>query len=231
MLDKLLVADPNHEPRFFASANFAADNSPITFLTSHMSDTIMTITDMRPSKVEATGFRQKLKSLEPVPSDGYDTVDTTIRFTSGAVCHVVTGWTLPNTANTLTVQRGRLLYTDGMLDLWNESYGYHEVSPNGIADRNVLFMNRNPDETYSGYGIDNPGRILTEIVSLRGNEQPPTKFDPVSSGVLATLVCECATASLARGNEVADGVVAGEEIDARDYLVEQIGPDSAGIYL
>jgi len=31
MLDKLLVADPNHTPRFFASKDFAERNTPISF--------------------------------------------------------------------------------------------------------------------------------------------------------------------------------------------------------
>lgn len=40
MLDKLLVADPNYVPRFFASENFASENTPVSFLTVHMAERI-----------------------------------------------------------------------------------------------------------------------------------------------------------------------------------------------
>ncbi|HET6487858.1 MAG TPA: Gfo/Idh/MocA family oxidoreductase, partial [Spirochaetia bacterium] len=109
MLDRLLVSDPNHEPRFFSSADFAEKNSPISFLTSHMVDTFLFITGLRPLEIRAVGYRQKLPSLSPIPVQGYDTVDTSVLFEGGSLAHIITGWALPNTANCLTVQSARLL--------------------------------------------------------------------------------------------------------------------------
>ena len=65
MLDKLMVADPNHVPRFFATADFASKNSPVSFLTVHMADAFMTITGLKPLAVKAIGYKQKLPSLSP----------------------------------------------------------------------------------------------------------------------------------------------------------------------
>ncbi|MBN1834474.1 MAG: Gfo/Idh/MocA family oxidoreductase, partial [Spirochaetales bacterium] len=83
MLDKLMVANPNHEPRFFASADFAEKNTPVSFLTSHLADTFMSITRLRPLEVRAVGYRQKLPSLAPIPVNGYDLVDTEVMFEEG----------------------------------------------------------------------------------------------------------------------------------------------------
>ncbi len=83
MLDKLEVADPNHEPRFFATPDFAVKNSPVSFLTVHMADAFMTITGLKPLTVKAIGYKQKLPSLQPLAVDGYDLVDTEILFENG----------------------------------------------------------------------------------------------------------------------------------------------------
>jgi predicted dehydrogenase len=234
MLDKLLVADPNHVPRFFASADFAAKNSPVSFLTSHMADTLFAITGLYPVSVVATGYKQKLRSLEPIAIDGYDTVDTTITLENGATVHVVTGWILPNSANCLTVQSGKLLFSEASVDLWKEWYGYHEVAHSGITDRNVLFMNF-AEEEVSGYGITNPGAILERIATFRkGGEAADVLARrsrlPVESGLLTTLVCECAAESLDRGSGLESGVVAGIPVDAYALLEERIGTDCADRY-
>ena len=234
MLDKLLVADPNHVPRFFASPDFAEQNSPVSFLTSHMADTFIFITGLRPIEVRSIGYRQKLPSLTPVPVSGYDLVDTTILFERGVLCRIVTGWSLPNAADCLTVQRGRLLFTDGMVDLWDNHYGYREVSAAGIDNRNVLFRNFTGDGTVGGYGMDSPGRIIEQIIRYRRGEIDRDELDallsPFALGLYTTLVCECAGASLAAGSEDYSGVVVGTPIDARQFLASQLGPAAQGYY-
>jgi predicted dehydrogenase len=234
MLDRLLVADPNHEPRFFSSPDFAEKNSPITFLTTHMADTFMCITHLLPLEVRAVGYRQKLPSLAPVPVQGYDLVDTTILFERGVLSHIVTGWALPNTANCLTVQTARLLFTDCLLDLWQEHYGYHEITAGGIDDRNILFKNFEENGQVSGYGMDCPGKIIQNILRFRGGQLGPDELQsllsPLSLGFYTTLVCECAHASLDRGTALPEGVVLGAPVDAKRYLRERIGAEADSYY-
>src|SRR5665647_329081 len=74
MLDKLVVVDPNHTPRFFASPDFAEKNTPVSFLTVHMADALLKIVNLIPVQVRATGYSQKLPSLKPIPVKGYDLV-------------------------------------------------------------------------------------------------------------------------------------------------------------
>ena len=227
MLDKLLVADPNHDPRFFSSPDFAEQNSPVSFLTSHMADTFIFITGLRPLEVRSVGYRQKLPSLSPISVSGYDLVDTTILFERGVLCRIATGWALPNTADCLTVQSGRLIFTDGMVDLWDNHYGYREITAGGIDNRNVLFRNFTADGTVGGFGMDSPGRIIEHIVRHRHGEIRPDELDtllsPYSLGLYTTLVCECAHASLAAGVHDHPGVVVGSPIDARQLLASRIG--------
>ena len=233
MLDRLLVADPNHSPRFFASADFARRNSPVSFLTSHMADTFMFITGLRPLEVRAVGYSQKLPSLEPIAVDGYDLVDTTVLFETGVICHILTGWSLPNAADCLTVQSGRLVFTDGMVDLWQNQYGYREITAAGIESRNVLFKNFEPGGMVSGYGIDCPGRILENIIRFReGGMEADEQTDllsPATLGFYTTLLCECALLSLERGSR-AEGVVAGAPVEAKALLVERVGEAAARAY-
>ncbi len=234
MLDRLLVADPNHEPRFFSSPDFAQKNSPVTFLTTHMADTFMCITHLLPLEVRAVGYRQKLPSLSPVPVQGYDLVDTTILFEQGVLSHIVTGWALPNTANCLTVQTARLLFTDCLLDLWQEHYGYHEITAGGIDDRNILFKNFEENGQVSGYGMDCPGKIIQNILRFRGGQLGPDELQsllsPLSLGFYTTLVCECAHASLERGSAPSAGVVLGAPVDVKRYLRERIGAEADSYY-
>jgi predicted dehydrogenase len=127
MLDKLSVADPNHEPRFFATPDFAEKNSPISFLTVHMADAFMHIVRLHPVTVRATGWKQKLPSLTPIRVDGYDLCDVEVLFENGGVAHIVTGWALPNTAHATTVQNSRMICTDGLIDLGLDRPGVHEI--------------------------------------------------------------------------------------------------------
>jgi predicted dehydrogenase len=227
MLDRLLVSDPNHAPRFFASPDFAEKNTPVSFLTSHMADTFMNITRLRPLEVRAVGYKQKLPSLAPIAVNGYDNIDTEILFEEGVLCHIISGWALPDTANGLTVQTARFLFTDCMLDLWQEHYGYHEVTPQGIDDRNILFRNFEENGVVSGYGMDSPGRILANILRFRnGKIGAPEKeelFSPFTLGLYTTLVCESAHESLARGKDLGNGVIRGAPVDARELLSQRIG--------
>lgn len=234
MLDRLLVSDPNHEPRFFSSADFAEKNSPVSFLTSHMADTFMFITGLKPVEVTAVGYRQKLPSLRPIAVQGYDLVDTTVLFEGGVLAHIITGWALPNTANCLTVQTARLLFTDAMLELWQDKYGYHEVTAERIDDRNVLFRNFEPGGVVSGFGMDCPGKIIRNIQRFRAGEMKAEEreelLSPFALGFYTTLVCECAHASLAAGRSPAEGVVLGGTVVARKFLEERIGREAAAYF-
>jgi predicted dehydrogenase len=227
MLDKLLVADPNYEPRFFSSPDFAEKNSPVSFLTSHMADTFMFITGLKPLEVTAVGYRHKLPTLAPRPVQGYDTVDTTVLFEGGVLCHIITGWALPNTSNSLTVQSARLLFSDGMLDLWQDRYGYHEVTAKGIDDRNILFRNFEEGGLVTGFGMDSPGKIVLAIRDFRagklGKAERDALLTPVSLGFYTTLVCECALQSLSKGTTVDGSIVLGTAVNARTLLRERIG--------
>jgi predicted dehydrogenase len=227
MIDRLLVADPNHQPRFFSSADFAEKNSPVSFLTSHMADTFMYITRLKPLEVRSVGYRQKLPSLAPIAVNGYDLVDTTILFEHGVLTHIITGWALPNSANSLTVQSARLLFSECMLELWQDRYGYHEVTERGIDDRNILFRNFEETGLVTGFGMDCPGKIVKNILRFQNGEIERTELDalfsPFTLGFYTTLVCECAHASLAAGRVLEEGVVIGTSIDAKDYLRSCIG--------
>ena len=234
MIDRLLVADPNHQPRFFSTADFAEKNSPVSFLTSHMADTFMFITRLKPMEVRSIGYRQKLPSLSPIAVNGYDLVDTTILYENGVITHVITGWALPNSANSLTVQSARLLFSDCMLELWQDRYGYHEVTDRGIDDRNILFRNFEESGLVTGFGMDCPGKIVKNILRFRNGEIEKTElealFSPFSLGFYTTLVCECAHASLANGHVLKEGVVIGTAIDTKSYLRSCIGEAAERYY-
>ncbi len=222
MLDKLMVADPNHEPRFFATDDFAVKNTPISFLTVHMADAFMYITDLKPVRVRATGFKQKLPSLRPVSVDGYDLTDTEVVFENGALVHFITGWALPNTAHATTVQSARLIGSEGMLDLNLDRPGYHEVLADGIFERNPLFRNFESDGTVSGYGISSPGRIFRTLRRFRNGEIDAAGREAwhslVNLGFYTTVVCDAAHRSLAAGERQGNGVVKGEAVEVADLL-------------
>jgi predicted dehydrogenase len=234
MLDKLLVADPNHAPRFFASADFAETNTPVSFLTVHMADALMTIVSLKPVAVRATGYRHKLPSLSPVAVDGYDMVDTEIRFENGALAHILTGWHLPNTAHATTVQSSRLICHEGLIDLDLDRNGYYELHADGVAQVNPLFRNFAADGTVSGYGIDSPGRLYQQILAGRRGELPAELraglLTPMALGFYTTVVLQAAEESLAGGAESAPGVVAGAELDCGDLVGRELGAGAAAEY-
>lgn len=227
MLDRLSVADPNHEPRFFSSPDFAEKNSPVSFLTSHMADTFICMTRLRPLEVRAVGYRQKLPRLAPIAVDGYDLVDTTVLFEQGVICHITTGWALPNPADCLTVQSARFIFSDGQLELWSNHYGYREITSHGIENRNVLFLNFEIDGSVSGYGVDSPGAIVRDIHRFHDGTLSPAALDearsPFALGFYTTLVCESAMESLHTGRTEKEGVVVGATVDVRHLLHDRIG--------
>ena len=235
MLDKLLVADPNHSPRFFASADFAQKNTPISFLTVHMADALMHIVSLIPRQVRATGYAHKLPTLAPIPVKGFDLVDTEILFQSGATAHILTGWALPNTAWSTTVQSGRLICSEGLLDLGLDTPGLLELHAEGISQVNPLFRNFEKDQRVTGYGISSPGELYEQIRAHRAgrvNEaQRQHAMSPLNLGFYATLVLEAAEQSLAQGEAAAAGVTVGIAIDLRQHVARELGPQAAGQYL
>ena len=234
MLDKLLVVDPNHEPRFFASPDFAEVNSPISFLTVHMVDAFIHIVGLKPLSVRAHAWSQKLPSLEPIPAKGYDLCDTEVRFEGGGVAHVITGWHLPNAAHALTVQSSRLICTDGMLDLNLDQPGYHELASEGIQQRNPLFRNFEADGTVSGYGMSQPGKLYQRLLRFRRDEltevDQAVLRDPVELGFWTTVVLEAAEQSLKTGTRSDEGAITGVEVNVGDLLQAELG-DAAQEYL
>ena len=227
MLDKLMVADPNHQPRFFASPDFAEKNSPISFLTVHMADALMSIVGLKPVSVRAGAWSQKLPSLEPIPVDGYDLCDTEIRFEGGGAAHIVTGWHLPNAAHALTVQSARIICTEGVLDLGLDTPGYHELAAEGIQERNPLFRNFEADGTVTGYGMSRPGRIYQKLLRNRNNELSDAERDglndPVEQGFWTTVVLEAAELSLTNAPSGKDGAIVGGEVSIDQLLKDQLG--------
>jgi len=227
MLDKLAVVDPNHTPRFFASPDFAEKNTPVSFLTVHMADALMKIVNLVPVQVRATGYSQKLPSLKPIPVKGYDLVDTEIRFASGAQAHIITGWALPNTAESLTVQSSRIICSDGLIDLGLDTPGLREVHAEGILEVNPLFRNFEKDKTVTGYGISSPGRLYQQILALRNGKlsaaDRAAAFHPMTLGFYTTLVLEGAEKSLAQGRKLPGGATLGPPVDLRQLAVRQLG--------
>lgn len=234
MIDKILVVDPNRAPRFFASPDFAERNSPVSFLTVHMADTFMNIVGLKPVEVRATGFSQKLPSLSPVAVKGYDLVDTEIGMENGGVAHIVTGWHLPNSAHSLTVQESRMICTDGLLDLGIDTPGYREIHAEGLFEVNPLYKNFDSSGMVSGYAIDNPGRLLRKILAARRGELDDkaraAMLDPIELGFFTTAVLQAAEESLARGAAVAKGVVAGTPVRIADLLRRELGQAAAVTY-
>jgi predicted dehydrogenase len=221
MLDKLVVVDPNHTPRFFASPNFAEKNTPVSFLTVHMADALLKIVNLIPVQVRATGYSQKLPSLKPIPVKGYDLVDTEILFESGAQAHIITGWALPNTAESITVQSSRIICSDGLIDL-------------GLLEVNPLFRNFEKDKTVTGYGISSPGRLYQQILALRNGKlsaaERTAASDPMILGFYTTLVLEGAEKSLAEGRKLPGGATLGQPVDLRQLAVRQLGAGPAKAY-
>jgi predicted dehydrogenase len=234
MLDKLVVVDPNHTPRFFASPDFAEKNTPVSFLTVHMADALLKIVNLIPVQVRATGYSQKLPSLKPIPVKGYDLVDTEILFASGAQAHIITGWALPNTAESITVQSSRIICSDGLIDLGLDTPGLREVHAEGILEVNPLFRNFEKDQTVTGYGISSPGRLYQQILALRNGKlsavEREAAYDPMTLGFYTTLVLEGAEKSLTEGRKLPGGATLGPPVDLRQLAVRQLGAGPAKAY-
>jgi predicted dehydrogenase len=234
MLDKLWVVDPNHTPRFFASPGFAEKNTPVSFLTVHMADALLKIVNLIPVQVRATGYSQKLPSLKPIPVKGYDLVDTEILFETGAQAHIITGWALPNTAESITVQSSRIICSDGMIDLGLDTPGLRETHADGILEVNPLFRNFEKDKTVTGYGISSPGRLYQQILALRNGKlsaaERAAASDPMILGFYTTLVLEGAEKSLAEGHKLPSGATLGQPVNLRQLAVRQLGAGPAKAY-
>ena len=231
MLDKLSVADPNHSPRFFASSDFAQKNTPVSFLTVHMADALMHIVGLVPRQVRALGYAHKLPTLKPLPVEGYDLVDTEIIFDSGAVAHILTGWALPNSAWSTTVQSGRLICSDGLIDLNLDTPGLCEIHNDGVFQVNPLFRNFEKDNTVTGYGIGNPGRLYQQILDWQNGKASSTDREaaltPQMLGFYTTLVLEAAEKSLADGERSERGVKLGRVVDLREFAARELGSGAA----
>ena len=228
------MADPNHTPRFFASPDFAEKNTPVSFLTVHMADALMKIVNLIPVQVRATGYSQKLPSLKPIPVKGYDLVDTEILFETGAQAHIITGWALPNTAESITVQSSRIICSDGLIDLGLDTPGLREVHAEGILEVNPLFRNFEKDKTVTGYGISSPGRLYQQILALRNGKLSAAEREaashPMTLGFYTTLVLEGAEKSLAEGKKLPGGVTLGPAVDLRQLAIRQLGAQAAKAY-
>jgi predicted dehydrogenase len=233
MIDKLLVADPNHSPRFFASPDFAEHNTPVSFLTVHMADAVMKITGLIPAQVRATGFAHKLPALQPLAVKGYDLVDTEIRFTTGAIAHVITGWALPNTAWSIAVQSARLICSEGLLDLGFDTPGLREIHADGVAEINPLFRNFEKNGRVTGYGLSHPGQLYQQILAHQNGTLPPAEREaaltPMALGFYTALILEAAEKSLAEGTKLA-GTTSGATIDLADLTRQQLGKKAANEY-
>jgi predicted dehydrogenase len=234
MLDKLAVADPNHSPRFFASADFAEKNTPVSFLTVHMADALMQVVNLIPSRVRAVGYAHKLPSLKPIPVQGYDLVDTEIVFENGAVAHILTGWALPNTAWSTTVQSARLICSEGLIDLNLDTPGLRELHSTALTEINPLFRNFEADNSVTGYGISSPGKLYEQILSHRNGRLSPEgsslALSPLALGFYTTLILEGAEKSLAEGAKPATGVTAGTTIDLRQLAAQELGTSALKTY-
>jgi predicted dehydrogenase len=234
MLDKLSVADPNHSPRFFASADFAEKNTPVSFLTVHMADALMKIVNMVPAEVRAIGYAHKLPTLRPVSVKGYDLVDTEVLFAGGEVAHILTGWALPNSAWAPTVQSSRLICSEGMVELGLDTPGYLELHSEGVFELNPLFRNFEKDGQVTGYGISSPGRLYAKILAFRNGQLPAAELEaamsPMALGFYSTLVLEGAEKSLAEGERRASGATLGKPVNLADLVAEELGAGAARHY-
>lgn len=234
MLDKLMVADPNHSPRFFASPDFAEKNTPISFLTVHMVDALTKIINLIPAQVRAIGYAHKLPSLQPIAVRGYDLVDTEVIFQGGEVAHVLTGWALPNSAWSTTVQSSRIICSEGMIDLGLDTPGLREIHPEGIFEINPLFRNFEKDNTVTGYGMSSPGRMYEQILAFRNGKLPEAVQkaveSPMALGFYTALVLEAAEQSLVQGKKLSTGATLGVSIDLQELVQKQLGEDASRSY-
>ena len=172
--------------------------------------------------------------MKPIPVKGYDLVDTEILFESGAQAHIITGWALPNTAQSITVQSSRIICSDGLIDLGLDTPGLREVHAEGLLEVNPLFRNFEKDNTVTGYGISSPGRLYQQILALRNGKLSPAEREaaasPITLGFYTTLVLEGAEQSLAIGAKSAAGVTLGPAVDLRQLAARELGSGAAQAY-
>jgi hypothetical protein len=229
-----LIADPNHSPRFFASPDFAEKNTPASFLTVHMADALMKIINLVPVRVRALGYSHKLPALKPIAVKGYDLVDTEVLFNTGAVAHIITGWAIPNSAWANTVQSGRLICSDGLIDLALDMPGLREIHADGIFEVNPLFKNLEKDQSVTGYGISGPGRLYQQILAQRNNQMSAAEreetMSPMILGFHTALVLEAAEKSLVAGQQLDSGATLGTTVDLRELVVSELGAGAAKDY-
>jgi len=104
----------------------------------------------------------------------------------------------------------------------------------GIAERNALFRNFEPDGSVSGYGISHPGRLYERLLNARQGTLSAAErealCDPLELGFWTTVVLEAAEQSLKSGRKGGEGVVAGADVDVPDLLRCTLG-DAAQSYL
>jgi hypothetical protein len=199
-----------------------------------MADALMKIVGLIPAHVSAMGYSHKLPSLKPRAVNGYDLVDTEILFSTGAVAHIITGWALPNTAWSTTVQSGRLICSEGMLDLGLDTPGLREIHAEGFGEINPLFRNFENNGTVTGYGIDSPGRFYRQILARRTDRLSTAGYEealsPMALGFYSTLVIEAAEKSLAEGKKLENGATWGAKVNLRELVAKQIGEAAAREY-
>jgi hypothetical protein len=188
-------------------------------------DALHLVTGLAPRRVRAIGFRDALPSLAPIAVNGWDMVDTEVLLEGGAVAHIITGWHLPETAPSLTVQSARMVCSHGMVDLALDSTGFRETHRERLAEVNPLFRVTTHGHAVSGYGIDHPGGLFALVAAHRRGELPREDYERLTSGdaagMAATLVVEAAELSLEQE---------GAAIDLRQHLRAALGEEAARLY-
>ena len=153
---------------------------------------------------------------------------------NGGVAHIITGWHLPNTAHATTVQSARMICTEGMVDLGIDTPGYHELTAEGIAERNPLFRNFEADGLVTGYGMSRPGRLYQKFLQDRngqlGQDEKLRMMSPVELGFWTTVVLEAAERSLKAGKRTSAGVLQGPEIGTEALVRETLGTAAGDYY-
>ena len=232
MIDRLHVVDPNHEPRFFASDDFAEHNTPISFLTVHMADSLMQIVPLRPMSVRATGWSRKLPSLSPISVQGYDLCETEVRFENDGVARFVTGWHLPDTAPMVSNERTVTTCTDGRFELLH-TCGYNDLTHDAARDHHVLFQHRDRDGRYAGFGMSVPGEWLRRFRDRRDGTytvRAADLLDPFTTGFWSTAIVEAAHESLRRGTTTDRGTSFGVCVDVPELLKNRLGADGEAYF-
>ena len=153
---------------------------------------------------------------------------------TGAIAHILTGWALPNTAWSTTVQSSRIICSDGLIDLNLDQPGLREIHADGIIEVNPLFKNFEKDKSVTGYGISSPGRFYQQILALRNSKLSDAERDamnsPITLGFYTALVLEGTEKSLAEGGKLATGATIGSTVDLRKLVTAQLGADAAKQY-